>query len=96
MGKYHLLKCFHAVITINKIKIYERFNGDADGWARVGSKEEKSIINDEDWSLIEGFIQDINLVKKGLASETFMNSLNERLKEKCDSEQTILAIIDIA
>ena len=77
------------MITIDKIKIYKRFNGDIDGWARIGTKEEKSIMNDNDWFLIEGFIQDISLVKKGLASDAFMKSINERLKENCDSEETI-------
>ena len=80
------------MITIDKIKIYKRFNGDVDGWARVGTKEEKSIISHIDWFLIEGFIQDINLVKKCLASDAFMNSINERLKENCDSEETIQAL----
>lgn len=84
------------MITVDKIKIYKRFNGDVDGWARIGSKEEKSIMNDEDWFLIEGFIQDINLVKKGLASDTFMNLINERLKEKCDSQETIQEIKELA
>lgn len=84
------------MITISKIKIYQRYKGDVDGWARVGSKDEKSIMNDEDWFIIEGFIQDINLKKKGLASDTFMNTINERLKEKCDSEETIQAIRNIA
>lgn len=84
------------MITINKIKIYQRYNGDVHGWARVGSKEEKSIMNDEDWFLIEGFIQNINLIKKGLVSDTFINSIIERLKEKCDSEETIQAIRKIA
>lgn len=83
------------MITIDKIKIYKRFNGDIDGWARIGTNEEKSIMNDNDWFLIEGFIQDISLVKKGLASDTFMNSIRERLKENCDSEEAIQAIEEL-
>jgi len=84
------------VITVDKIKIYKRFNGDFDGWARIGSKEEKSLMNDEDWFLIEGFIQDINLVKRGVASDTFLNLINERLKKKCDSQETIQEIKKLA
>jgi len=84
------------MITINKVKIYQCFNGDIDGWARVGSKEEKLIMDDEDWFLIEGFIQDINLVKTGLASHIYMNFINERLRGKCDNEETIQAIMDMA
>ncbi|MBX9449612.1 MAG: hypothetical protein KL787_07850 [Taibaiella sp.] len=77
------------MITIDKIKIYTRFNGDVDGWARVGTKEERSIMNDKDWVLIETFIQDINLVKKGLASDSFIHSINDRLRKNCDSQETI-------
>lgn len=84
------------MITISKIKIYKRFNGDVDGWARIGATEEKSIMNDDDWFLIEGFIQDISLVKKCLTSDTFMKSINERLKENCDNDETIQAIKGLA
>jgi hypothetical protein len=52
------------MITLSKIKIYKRFNGDIDGWARTGTNEEKSIIDDNDWFLIDAFIQDIGLVKR--------------------------------
>lgn len=83
------------MITIDKVKIYKRFNGDVDGWARIGTKEEKSVMNNDDWFLIEGFIQDLHLVKKRLASNTFMTSINERLKEHCDSEETIQEITEL-
>lgn len=84
------------MITIDKIKIYKRFNGDVDGWARIGTTEVKSIMNDDDWFLIDGFIQDISLVKKCLASDSFMKSINERLKENCDTDETIQAIKELA
>jgi hypothetical protein len=84
------------MITIDKIKVYNRFNGDVDGWARIGTKEEKSVINDVDWFQIEEFIQEIQLIKKRLASNIFMNSINERLKKHCDSDETIQAIKELA
>ena len=84
------------MITIDKIKIYKRFNGDIDGWVRIGTKEEKSIMNDNDWFMIESFIQDMRLIKKGLASETLVNSIRERLKDNCDNDETIQAVMEIA
>lgn len=84
------------MITKEKISIYKYFNGDIDGWARVGTKEQKAIIKDKDWFLIEGFVQDIRLVKKGLASEIYMKAINERLHENCDSEETIQELKEIA
>lgn len=83
------------MITIDKIGIYKRFNGDIDGWSRVGTKEEKSIMTDKDWFLIEGFIQDINLVKKSLTSDSFMKLVSERLNENCDTDETIQALKEL-
>ena len=55
------------MITMQKVRIYRRYNGDIDGLARIGTKEEKEIMTDHDWNKIDGFILDIRLVKKGLA-----------------------------
>ncbi len=80
------------MITQDKIKIYKKYSGDIDSWARSGSKKEKLVMNDDDWYVIDGLIQDFSLVKKGLTSLTFGNDLNNKLKEKCDSEETIEAL----
>ncbi|HEX8576638.1 MAG TPA: hypothetical protein VF677_10140 [Flavobacterium sp.] len=83
------------MITQDKIKIYKRYNGDIDSWARSGSKKEKLVMNDNDWYLIDGLIHDYSLVKKGLTSSSFSNNLNDKLKENCDSEETIKALKQI-
>ena len=77
------------MLTVKKIEIYSRYSVDVDAWARNNSKIEFSIISDEDWSLRDGFIQDLTLVINGLASSEFNSSLNDRLKENCDTEETI-------
>ena len=83
------------MITEKKINLYNKYGGDIDGWARNNSKKELSIMSDDDWFLIDGFIQDLTLVKNGLASLEFSNSLNNRLKENCDTEETINKIKNI-
>lgn len=77
------------MITEDKIKVYKHYDGDIDGWARSGSKKEKSIMSDEDWYVIDGLIQDLSIVKKGLASSGFNENLNVKLKEMCDSDSTV-------
>lgn len=84
------------MITRDKIKIYKRYSGDIDSWARSGSKKEKLVMNDDDWYLIDGFIQDLSLVEKGLTSQTFEDDLNNRLKENCDAKETIQALKTIS
>ncbi len=86
------------MITQDKIKIYKRYNGDIDSWARNGSKKEKLVMNHDDWYIIDGLIQDFSLVKNGLTSLTFNDNLHNKLKENCDNEETIQvlkAIIDL-
>ena len=84
------------MITKVKLDIYNRFYGDIDGWVRVGSNEEKSIMTDNDWCTIENFIQDIYLQNTSLLSPSYTSSINERLKKHCDSEDTIEAIKELA
>lgn len=84
------------MITQEKIKIYNSFQGDVDGWARMGSKKEKAIMSDGDWSLIDGLVQDIQLVEKGLASKEFSNTLHRRLVENCDNPETINQLRKVA
>ncbi len=83
------------MLTKDKVNIYKSFKGDIDGWARAGTAEQKAEMKDKDWSLIEGFLQDIRLVKNGLASEVYMKSIDERLQETCDNEDTIKELKEI-
>lgn len=84
------------MITEDKIKVFKRYDGDIDSWARSGSKKEKSIMTDEDWYVIDGFIQDLSMVKKGLASSGFSENLNVKLKETCDSAYTVNQLQELA
>lgn len=84
------------MITQGKIEIYKKYHGNIDVWARSGSKDEKLAMNDDDWYFIDGFIQDIFLVEKGLTSHVFTDDLNHRLKENCDSKQTIQVLKTIS
>ena len=83
------------MITKGKLDIYKHFNGDIDGWARIGTKKQKMIMEDKDWLLIESFLQDIHLVRNGLASEKYVKAMNVRLRENCDNEETIQKLKDI-
>ena len=77
------------MITKEKLSIYARYNGDNDAWARSGSRKEHSLIEDQDWYTIDGLIQDLSLILKGLASTSYNENINVKLSNLCDSEETI-------
>lgn len=80
------------MLTHDKIKTYKKYDGNVDSWVRSGSKKEKLVMNDSDSYIIDGLIQYVYLVKKGLASSSFSNGLNCNLTENCDSEETTQAL----
>ena len=77
------------MITIEKIKIFDNYGGDIDGLARVGCDYEKKLFDNNDWSLIDNFYQDIELINKRLAAKTYIEQTFANLKENCDHESFV-------
>jgi len=83
------------MITLSHIEIYRKYNHDGDGFVRCATQEEKTIMDYKHWSLIDSLVQDLYLIKKGLASDSFIKSTDEKLSENCDGQQTIQALKEL-
>jgi hypothetical protein len=75
------------MITLDKLKIYKNHGGDVDEWARTNANCKD--INNEDWSLISSLLQDLFIVKSGLAAEAFIIELDKKLVENFDNEPSM-------
>lgn len=84
------------MITKDKSKIFDRYDGDIDSWARSESKKDKLNMTDSDWHIIDSLIQDLCLVRQKLSSPGFNNALDNKLKESCEDEPTIAQLKRIA
>ncbi len=84
------------MIKTQKIKIFLKYNRDIDSWARDGSKKEHDIMVYADWYLIDSLLQDLFLTIKKVVSEEFSVNLKQKLKESCDSSDTINMLHKIA
>ena len=86
--KKELRRKIRYMITLEKLKIYEKYAGDDDHFARIGNHKESELFNgNSDWYEINNFKQDIHLITKNLASEKYKQKVIEKLKLICD-EQT--------
>ena len=74
------------MITIEKLNIYNRYGGDVDCLQRGGNDHEKQLFANRDWSLINNFLQDIELISKKLTSEEYTKRTLEALEENCDKQ----------
>ena len=84
------------MITLEKLNIYKRYNGDIDGWARVGSEVEQEIMQDEDWYLIEDLIQDLILMNSGKSATSYKEKTKTKLEEMCENEQVIQILLELS
>jgi hypothetical protein len=76
------------MITKEKIGVYKYYDGDVDRFSHA-SKSHKKIISEEDFFLITRLIQDIVIVKNGLAAKEFQDKVEKSLQENCDGIDTI-------
>jgi hypothetical protein len=76
------------VITLKHIEVYKKCGGDADCYQRMKPKE----ISDEVWVLLDGFMQDLFLVRKGLSSAAFSSEVMQRLKCNSLDQETAKAV----
>jgi hypothetical protein len=73
------------MITIQKLKVYEKYSGDEDQLARIALETERELFDkNSDWFEIMNFKQDIFIITQNLASDQYRKSSIERMKNLCD------------
>jgi hypothetical protein len=84
------------VITHEKLRVFEKYHGDMDDWARLGTPEEKLLLKDDDWYEISGVIQQLAILKKGLASSPHCAGIQEMLALQVPDFNTQRRLRDLA
>lgn len=75
------------MITIQKLKVYEKYSGDEDQLARIALETERELFDkNSDWFEIMNFKQDILIIIQNLASDEYRKSSIERMKNLCDND----------
>ena len=69
----------HPLLTVDKLRIYEQFDGDIDGWARASRTQTPPVMTDEDWYLIGELLMGLATVKTGVASPSYAQQVEQRL-----------------
>lgn len=84
------------MITLEKLKIYEAFDGDLDAWARSTKKSYKDLVTEQELHQISRLIQEIGLVTKGLASIDYENRIKVKLRSLTQDENVRSRIAALA
>jgi hypothetical protein len=78
-----------AVITEEKLRIFQRYGGDVDGWVRVGDETEHRIMSDADWSHTEQLRHRLWLQQHHSASSEFVEQTEQLIAERVPDESAV-------
>jgi hypothetical protein len=84
------------MLTLEKLRVYESFDGDMDGWARTARPGNPHGMTDEDWFLVDELRQALHQVAAGLASPHYKAHLEERLLEVTDDAAVRERLLQLA
>ena len=84
------------MITRDKLRIYEKYDGDTDGFARGSKISERGILTDQDWRFIDEILQRLRIVQSGLGSTDFGEQTRASLMEAVHDEQVRERILQLS
>lgn len=75
------------MITSKQLKIFEKYDGDPDGFTHA-SRKEKTLLNEEDFFILQRLISDLKLIGNGVAAESYKAQIFEQMNNLFDNDQT--------
>jgi hypothetical protein len=83
------------MITLKHLEIYKEYSGNLDAWLL---KLENRLNNDNTgsiWSKISELMDELTIVKNGLAAESFKEQLMKKINEECENDDVVTAFLAI-
>lgn len=84
------------MITLQEVEVYKKYLGDIEALDRFGKKKDRAVLQYKEAVLIDRFVQDFEIIFKGLASKEFEKEVINRIRESCVDQITIDSIKAIA
>ncbi|MGN6435576.1 MAG: hypothetical protein ACTHMM_03545 [Agriterribacter sp.] len=75
------------MITIEKLKLFEKYRGDDDRFTRA-SKKESAILSDDEFYTIRRLISDLKMITSGVTAASYEAQVYEQINSLVDSDHT--------
>ena len=76
------------MLTLGKVKEFDRFRGDGDVWSHSRS----TVLSDEEFSAIERILEDMIMIERGLVSKDYEAAVMGKLGDTCNGKETVDAL----
>lgn len=84
------------MLTLAKVALYESFDGDLDGWVRMGSPDQGSGMGESDWREIERLLSDLHAIGLGLTTGHYALGVLRHLELEAADDETRRALRRLA
>jgi hypothetical protein len=84
------------MLTLAKIRVYRKYGGDIDGFARAKNQNDYTVITDDEWFLIDSLVQKLFLVKNGKASPEYAERISVEVHQNVEGEEAINELMELA
>lgn len=84
------------MLTNAVIQVYQEFRGSPGGFPRSDTRTVRTPLPEREWGLLLDFLQDLHLVRQGLASPGYAARLEQRLQAQCSGPEVISALVSLA
>ena len=84
------------MITLDKLRIFNRYKGDLDMFVRTGRARDKQTISDDDRYLIDLLLQDATVLTRELGSAERNPQATKRIRENGESDDVVQQVHALA
>lgn len=85
-----------VLITREHLRVYRNYGGDIDGFARMATAAERTLVSDAEWDAIGILLISVSQLKRGQLSPGNAERIMRSLWEQCADEAVVLALMDMA
>jgi hypothetical protein len=83
------------VITSEQLRVYQKFDGDIDGWVR-STKANSPTMKDEDWTRIDTLLHRLRIVVSKQGSDDFCKQVLTEARDAADGEEVYEQLLKLA
>lgn len=83
------------LITEQQITIYLKYKRNINDFNQTATPEEKATLSVEQWYTIDNLVGDILLIKKGQVSQSTIDSIGKRIKDKLRDQAAMDLLLTI-
>lgn len=82
------------MITEEKISVFKSYKGYYDGYY-IQNKDKNRLISDTEWFFLNTIMQEIHLIKKGMASNAYEMEIRKKIASNCNNSKTFDLLFEL-